>query len=194
MANSQSYPSLKARPDSERAIGPGAQFVCQGAKIVSTRGKQSICNRLIINGARAGTPLAKIHGIVSTTGPAPRKRILIVDDDPSIRYMLGRILVDEGYEALAAGNGCDGLKIMREKSVDLVLLDMKMPGMNGEETLKEMTGARAGLPVIMMTAYPRRQTEGGLAGASALLQKPLDFPILLEAIKKLLCAPEGSLK
>jgi CheY-like chemotaxis protein len=109
-----------------------------------------------------------------------------VDDDPSIRYMLSRILLDEGYAALAAANGREALKIAAAQEVDLVLLDWKMPGMNGQETLKELAGLRPGLPVIIITAYPCQQCEGGLTGAAAVLQKPLDFPMLLQAIEKLL--------
>jgi CheY-like chemotaxis protein len=123
---------------------------------------------------------------VSTSGYPPSKRILIVDDDPSIRYMLGRVLMDEGYDVLSASHGREGLKITAAQEVDLVLLDWKMPGLNGQETLKELALLHPGLPVIMITAYPRQQCEGGLTGASAMLQKPLDFPMLLEAIKKLL--------
>jgi CheY-like chemotaxis protein len=124
--------------------------------------------------------------MLSTNGSPQGKRILIVDDDPSIRYMIGRVLLDEGYDTLAAADGREGLKIAAAGEIDLVLLDCKMPGMNGQETLKELEVLRPGLPVIMITAYPRQQCESGLAGASAILQKPLDFPMLLEAIKKLL--------
>jgi len=122
-----------------------------------------------------------------TIGQSPaRKRILIVDDDPSIRYMLTRVLLDEDYAVLAAADGREGLKTAAANEIDLVLLDLKMPGLNGRETLRELALLRPGLPVIMMTAYSRRPAEGGLAGASAWLQKPLDFPALLETIKKLL--------
>jgi DNA-binding response OmpR family regulator len=133
-----------------------------------------------------------IGAIVSTSGYVPGKRILIVDDDPSIRYMLGRVLLDEGYDVLAAASGREGLEIAAVKEIDLVLLDWKMPGMNGQETLKELTDLRPGLPVIMITAYPQQQCKGGMTGASAMLQKPLDFPVLLEAIKKLLAQSAAS--
>jgi len=129
--------------------------------------------------------------IVSNSDDRPGKRILIVDDDPSIRYMISRVLTDEGYEALSAANGREGLKVVTAGEIDLVLLDWKMPDMNGQETLKELAVLRPGLPVIMITAYPQQQCEGGLTGASALLQKPLDFPMLLEAIKKLLAQADG---
>ena len=111
---------------------------------------------------------------------------MVVDDDPSIRYMLGRVLVDEGYEVVSAAHGRDGLKLAAAQELDLVLLDWKMPHMNGQETLKELAVLRPGLPVIIITAYPRQQCEGGMTEASAIFQKPLDFPILLEAIRKLL--------
>jgi len=130
--------------------------------------------------------------MLSTSGSPPSKRILIVDDDPSIRYMLSRVLLDEGYEALSAANGREGLKIAASQEVDLVLLDLKMPGMNGQETLHELAFLRPGLPVIIMTAFPGQRGEDHLAGASALLQKPLDFPMLLEAIRKLLAQAAAS--
>jgi CheY-like chemotaxis protein len=127
-----------------------------------------------------------------TNGSPPSKRILIVDDDPSIRYMLSRILLDEGYETLSAANGREGLTTAAAQEVDLVLLDLKMPGMNGQETLQELALLRPSLPVIVMTAYPGQKGGSPLAGVSALLQKPLDFPMLLEAIKKLLASADAS--
>ncbi len=123
---------------------------------------------------------------MSESDRLPKKRVLIVDDDPSIRYMLSRVLMDEGYNVMSAANGHQGLEIALTGQIDLVLLDWKMPELNGEDTLKELTYVRPTLPVIVITAYPRKQNEGGLNGASAVLQKPLDFPRLLEAIKMLL--------
>ena len=121
-----------------------------------------------------------------TTGESPaRKRILIVDDDPSIRYMLSRVLLNEQYAVLSAADGGEGLQLAAANEVDLVLLDMKMPAMNGPQTLRQLALLRPGLPVIIMTAYAPRPSQEGLAGVSALLQKPLDFPVLLETIRKL---------
>ena len=106
--------------------------------------------------------------------------------------MLGRVLLDEGYDALAAANGCEGLKLAVANEVDLVLLDLKMPGKSGQETWKELAALRPGLPVIIMTAFAGQQNEGGLAGAGAFMQKPLDFPMLLQAIKELLAQAAAS--
>lgn len=59
---------------------------------------------------------------------------MIVDDGPSIRYMLCRVLVDEDYAVLSAAEGREGLKMAAANEIDLVLLDLKMPGMNGPES------------------------------------------------------------
>jgi CheY-like chemotaxis protein len=116
------------------------------------------------------------------------KQILIIDDDVSIRHMLGRVLVGEGYAVVAAANGEAGLKIAANTEIDLVLLDLKMPGMTGQETLKALNTKRPGLPVIIISAFSLQQFAG-MSGISALLQKPLDFPTLLDTIKRSLAQP-----
>jgi DNA-binding response OmpR family regulator len=116
------------------------------------------------------------------------KQILIIDDDVSIRHMLGRVLLGEGYTVVAAAGGEAGLKIAESGEIDLVLLDLKMPGKSGQETLVELRAAHPGLPVIIISAFSRQQFAG-LAGVKALLQKPLDFPTLLDTIKRILAQP-----
>jgi CheY-like chemotaxis protein len=71
--------------------------------------------------------------------------------------------------------------------VNLVWLDLKMPGLNGQETLEELAVLRPGLPVIMMSGYSGQQCKGGLAGVGALCRNR-GFPGLLEAIKN--CWPK----
>src|SRR5580704_8091573 len=85
------------------------------------------------------------------------KLILIIDDDVSIRHMLGRVLVGEGYAVVAAANGEAGLKIVEESNVDLVLLDLKMPGMTGQEALRVLKAKRPELPIIVISAFSRQQ-------------------------------------
>jgi DNA-binding NtrC family response regulator len=125
---------------------------------------------------------------MSGNEPQREKRILIVDDDISIRHMLGRVLADEGYGVVAAASGEAGLKLTEAGGIDLVLLDLKMPGIGGQETFRLMRRARPGLPVIIISAYSRQQFAE-LGGACALLQKPLDFPTLLDTIKRILSQP-----
>jgi DNA-binding response OmpR family regulator len=117
------------------------------------------------------------------------RRILIVDDDPSVRHMLGRVLRDENYEVLSAANGQDGLQMAAQEGVDLLLLDLRMPKVSGCEVLRQLALSRPGLPVIIITAWARQELEGRLGRVSAVLQKPLDFPILLETIQRLLSKP-----
>jgi CheY-like chemotaxis protein len=125
---------------------------------------------------------------MSVNEPPLEKQILIIDDDVSIRHMLGRVLVGEGYAVVAAANGEAGLKIAENGEIDLVLLDLKMPGMSGQETLKVLKAGHPGLPVIIISAFSRQQFAG-MAEVSALLQKPLDFPTLLDTIKRTLAQP-----
>ena len=125
---------------------------------------------------------------MSVNEPPTQKQILIVDDDISIRHMLGRVLADEGYGVVAAASGEAGLKLAEGGGIDLVLLDLKMPGMGGQEAFRLMRKNRPGLPVIIISAYSRQQFVE-LGGACALLQKPLDFPTLLDTIKRILSQP-----
>src|SRR5580765_4545693 len=84
---------------------------------------------------------------------APKKRILIVDDEEDISKLVRMILEDEGYEVHAASNGPEALVFLREELYDLVLLDLLMPGMNGWDVLKQLRiNAKAKqTPVILLT-------------------------------------------
>ncbi|HUD47770.1 MAG TPA: response regulator [Candidatus Baltobacteraceae bacterium] len=149
-------------------------------------------NYLIINIAEIFSHMAR-HPLMHSFNmpgnePPLQRQILIIDDDLSIRYMLGRILVGEGYAVSAAANGEAGLKIAGKGDIDLVLLDLKMPGMSGQETFNVLRAERPEVPVIIISAFSRQQLAG-MDGVSALLQKPLDFPTLLDTIKRILALP-----
>ena len=79
--------------------------------------------------------------------------ILIVDDEKNYLVVLEALLGPEGYEILTTGNATDALRLVREADLDLVITDMKMPGMNGMELLEESKKIKSELPVIIMTAY-----------------------------------------
>ena len=117
-----------------------------------------------------------------------RKWILIVDDDSSVRLMLARVLSDEGYGVLTAANGVDALGLASTMTFDLILLDLTMPGINGWETLKELC-AKSLAPsgsVIIITARPNQQAAAAAAGVAAVLEKPLDFPRLIQTVGEVL--------
>ena len=86
------------------------------------------------------------------------KTVLVVDDEPSILKVLEGILEDEGYETLLADSGEKALEIAGEKPVDLVLLDIWLPGIDGVEVLKKIKALHPDLPVIMMSGHGTIET------------------------------------
>jgi two-component system NtrC family response regulator len=79
--------------------------------------------------------------------------ILIVDDEKNYLVVLEALLGSEGYEIVTTDNAREAVRSVRESDLDLVITDMKMPGMSGMELLEECKKIRPELPVIMMTAY-----------------------------------------
>jgi CheY-like chemotaxis protein len=120
-----------------------------------------------------------------TTG----RRLLVVDDDASIRQMLRRILTDEGYIVGEAANGAEALETAVQAQFDLMLLDLNMPIKNGWDTFERLTTENPFLPVIIITARPNQLFTAVGAGVAALMEKPLDFPKLLQTISVLLAEP-----
>jgi CheY-like chemotaxis protein len=138
-------------------------------------------------------PTAEAVGESRTTERV-EKRILVVDDDSPVREMLSRVLAGEGYGVLAAANGAEALEIAAAKKIDLVLLDLNMPGQSGWDTFERLTASQPLLAVIIITARPNQLFTALGAGVGALLEKPLDFPQLLQAVSRLLAeTPESRL-
>jgi DNA-binding response OmpR family regulator len=119
----------------------------------------------------------------------PGKRILLVDDDPTVRDSLSNMLVTEGYFVIPAENGQQALDLANELPVDLVLLDLNMPVKNGWDTFEQFTREHPLIPIIIATARPNQLFTALSAGAGALLEKPMDIPTLLRAMKLLLVEP-----
>jgi DNA-binding response OmpR family regulator len=117
-----------------------------------------------------------------------RRRVLIVDDDESIRALLRLTLPTEEYEVTEAVDGEDGLKMLLETDPDLMLLDWKMPGRHGSLVLDEVKIRRPTLPVIVLTSeiqeHHRRLAES--LRVDAFLTKPFSPIELLETIERLL--------
>ena len=119
-------------------------------------------------------------------------RILVVDDDSSVREMLARVLVGEGYLVSAAADGTAALEIAAAEKIDLLLLDLNMPGKSGWDTFERLTAENPLLPVIIVTARANQLFTALGSGVGALLEKPLHFPKLLETIQQLLAEPAES--
>jgi two-component system, OmpR family, response regulator MprA len=113
--------------------------------------------------------------------------ILVVDDDPKIRSVLGRGLRFEGYDVHLAREGNEALRIARETPLDLVVLDLTMPGMDGLEVCHRLRRGMS-IPILMLTArdaIPDR-IAGLDSGADDYLTKPFDFEELLARVRALL--------
>lgn len=105
------------------------------------------------------------------------RKLLIVDDQIGIRMLLLEVFSTEGYETFQAANGTKALQIVKESVPDLVLLDMKIPGMDGLEILKRIKQMHKDIKVIMMTAYGELEmiNEAKESGALMHFTKPFDI-------------------
>jgi DNA-binding NtrC family response regulator len=130
-----------------------------------------------------GIAAAKLVSIVSASN-MPLPKILLVDDDLSVREALGRALQREGYEVFLARSGQEALERLCDTEINLVLLDINMPGLNGWDTLDQMLEVNPFLPVIIITAWPDQRTR--TSRALAMLEKPLALAPLLEFLKQVM--------
>ena len=113
------------------------------------------------------------------------KRILIADDDSVVRGSLAAVLESEGYEVDEARNGIEAVTHAIEHLPDLVLLDLNMPHWDGWTAFSQLDRATPLLPVIVITARPNQYQEAVRLGVDAFMEKPLNIPILVRAIKRL---------
>lgn len=115
-----------------------------------------------------------------------KKRLLIVDDQHGIRILLSELFIKEGYETRAAATGEEALEIVKNEKIDLILLDIKIPGMDGIDILKRINKMNKDVKVIMMTAYGELNLLGEAMekGAVAYFLKPFDIDEIRKAVKK----------
>ncbi|WP_335871449.1 response regulator [Bacillus sp. 2205SS5-2] len=120
-----------------------------------------------------------------------KEKILIVDDQFGIRILLNEVLQKEGYQTFQAANGVQALDIVDKDFPDLVLLDMKIPGMDGIEILKRMKKKYENIRVIIMTAYGELDMiqEAKDLGAITHFAKPFDIDEIRQAVKQHVTSP-----
>jgi CheY-like chemotaxis protein len=117
--------------------------------------------------------------------------ILLADDDPSVRTMVGRVLQMEGYDVVPVANGTEAIsQFLNKGPPDLVLLDLNMPEKDGWEAWHMMSTLHPAVPVIVITAHPHEYEHADQARIDALMEKPLDLALLLNAIRDLLAEPD----
>lgn len=117
--------------------------------------------------------------------PPVEKRIVVVDDDAGIRTSLARILRASGYDVRVAKDGFEAMEVSASFSPRLLLIDMRMPGINGVDTFRQLQHQVPSLVAIFMTAYPPADGAGKAAvpGTLPIQSKPLDINALLSTIE-----------
>jgi CheY-like chemotaxis protein len=114
--------------------------------------------------------------------------ILVVDDDAPILLLMRNLLREFGFEPITASSGPKALEAARTRTPDLILLDRHMPGMSGDEVLRELRGDAplASVPVLILSGEPMEPHELGRLGAIGSVLKPFDLATLVETIRKYL--------
>jgi DNA-binding response OmpR family regulator len=133
-------------------------------------------------------PSGEPAGMAASRQPDPRQRILVVEDDESIRRLNAEVLIYSGYHVDAAEDGAVAWEALQLNSYDLMVTDNNMPRMTGVDLLKQLHAARMALPIIMATGtlpqeeldwHPRLQIH-------AMLLKPYTIDALLASVKEVL--------
>ena len=118
------------------------------------------------------------------------KRILVIDDDPSIRFLYEEELLEEGYDVISSGGENDVLQLIADQRPDLILLDLNLGAQNGLDLLQNIRGNFRTTPVILLTAYPAMKFQGKLSSFHACVTKNSDLTGLKQQIEKCLNTPD----
>ena len=117
------------------------------------------------------------------------RRILVADDEPTIRFLLEKILTAEGYQVTTVANGDDALRISATHVFELFLIDLIMPGKDGIETILTLRAKRKNTPILAISGGWNEGASSclplaGKLGACGTLAKPFDRATLLEAVRR----------
>jgi len=115
-----------------------------------------------------------------------RPLILVVDDDAPILLLMRNLLREFGFEVVAAGSGELAIAEAEKRTPELILLDRNMPGMSGDEVLRELRAKEAlsTVPVLILSGEPLGRDEIASMGATGAVLKPFDVPALVETIRR----------
>jgi len=131
-------------------------------------------------GARSGDS----DVLMGKGGERARSRVLVVDDDSSILDTVSSILSGEGYQVMSAGGGQEALALVHSWHPTLVLLDMRMPVMDGWAVARAMREAGSRVPIIVMTAAESASRWADEIGAAGHLAKPFSLDELIDCVEK----------
>jgi len=123
-----------------------------------------------------------------------RPKVLLVDDEPSIRESLRKLLQAEQYDVILAANGKEAIETFRSATIqfDLVLTDLDMPLRNGWASVDQLLEVDPWLPIILLTGMPNQRELAETSHVSALVEKPIDVPALLHLMQELLAETQGT--
>ena len=126
-----------------------------------------------------------------TTHMIEKNRILVVDDESSFRATLSTLLKEQGYSVSSAADGDIAIEMLRSQYYDLILLDLKMPNVDGFDVLKFAKENNPTTKVVMLTAFAdlKNAIESRRRGAEDLVAKGVDFADLLSTVERTLNAP-----
>ncbi|HEY2933931.1 MAG TPA: response regulator [Acidobacteriota bacterium] len=113
-------------------------------------------------------------------------KLLIVDDEKNIRRLYEKAFKQYGYEVLLAENGASAVEKVESEGPDLVILDIRMPGMDGIEALGKILGKKRDIPVILNTAYTSYQNNFMSWAADAYVVKSSDIEVLKSKVEEVL--------
>ncbi len=116
---------------------------------------------------------------------APEK-ILLIDDEENILMLYEHELLDEGYQVLLANNAREGIEKLKRESIDLVILDIRMPAMDGLEALGKILGLKKEIPIILNTAYSNYKDDFMSWAADAYVVKSSDLTQFKTTIRDVL--------
>lgn len=119
------------------------------------------------------------------------RRILVVDDDLNLARLLRTILRTAGYEVASSTDGFQALDMLAREHFDAVVLDLRMPRIDGRTLFRQLRGSGNQVPVLIASAYGARSAQIEL-GAEGSIEKPFDPESLLEAVEQLLAAARTS--
>ena len=118
-----------------------------------------------------------------------KERVLIIDDDASVRESLSKVLRGAGYEVTTVADGEQAVTQFAPEQIDLVLLDLNLPFRNGWDVFERLTTQHPTMPLIIITGMPNQYPIARAAGVGALMEKPIDAPALLRTMDELLTEP-----
>ena len=126
------------------------------------------------------------RAIRTATPENMKKRLFVVDDDPSVRESLKKVLAEAGYEVLSAGDGAEAQAMFDERPIDLLILDVNLPTRDGWDVLEDVTAKHPFLPIVMITGVYHQLDTTMIPGVRVFLKKPLEPPQLLSTVERVL--------